>query len=118
MDQPNLPKSKDELSNEELRVSFNNETGKLTWDELAPHFARGVVVVVNTGVDLIDVAVKFARDDRDAVEKLLTSGDVAKANDDHARGWHQSKANFWAVVSAPFVLVQEIADEDQPTTTH
>jgi hypothetical protein len=118
MSEIELPQSKSDLSDDELRLSLNNETGKLSWDELARHFARGVVIKVANSVDLVEVALKFARDDRQAVEVWLTSGEVAKATDEDALHWHQNNATFWAVVSAPFVLVQEISAEQENASTH
>ncbi len=118
MTQPDLPNSKDDLTDDELRVSLNNETGKLEWAELARHFARGVVIKVDENIDLIEVALRFARDDRQAVEKWLTSGEVAKATDDDAIHWNEDNAIFWAVVSAPYVLVQEINSQQQNTPKH
>ncbi len=118
MTEPELPKNKDDLTDDELRLSLNNETGKLGWEELARHFARGVVITVAPNIDLIEVALKFARDDRKAVEVWLTSGEVAKATDIDAQRWHKNNTSFWAVVSAPFVLVQEISTEQSNASTH
>ena len=34
--------------NDELRAKINAETGKIGWKELERHFARGVVITVDT----------------------------------------------------------------------
>ena len=100
----------------ELRTQFNAETGKLGWNELERHFARGVVVWVASDLDLVEVAAAFARDDKPAVERWLTEGRVVRAASEHAERWHREQALFWAVVAAPWVLVQEIASD--PGTVH
>jgi hypothetical protein len=40
----------------------------------------------------------------------LASGKVGDVSPDLARGWHQNNAELWAVVIAPWVLVQDRAD--------
>lgn len=92
---------------EHLRAQLNGETGKLTWKELERHFARGVVVRVTHGLDLVDVAARFARDDKDSVATWIRDGLIARASNEEALDWHQRQATFWAVVVAPWVLVQD-----------
>lgn len=91
---------------QDLRAQLNLETGRIQWRELAPHFARGVVVRVAPELDLVEVALRFAQDDRPQVERWLASGDLARASDDDARAWSAADTSFWAVVAAPWVLVQ------------
>lgn len=95
----------------ELRARLNGETGKLAWAELQRHFARGVVVKVAGELDLVDVAAGMARDDADALKRWLASGQVARAAEADAAEWQARDARFWAVVTAPWVLVQELRGE-------
>jgi len=92
------------------KQKFNLETGKLDWQEIQTHFARGVVIVVNQGLDLIDVAVKLSDDNAKVIEQLIDTGDIVRAHDDHARSWVEKEPSFWAVVVSPWVLVQEIKE--------
>jgi hypothetical protein len=95
----------------ELRARLTGETGKLAWAELQRHFARGVVIKVAAELDLVDVALCMARDDADALQQWLSSGQVVRAGSGDAAEWHAREARFWAVVTAPWVLVQEIRGE-------
>jgi len=95
-----------------LRSRLNAETGVLTWQELTPHFARGVVLRVSAEVDLVDVAEKVIRDDKSALEAWIASDDVRRASDDDARDWVKREPEFWCVVSAPWVLVQERVEKE------
>ena len=104
-------KSSPQLNSDELRQAINLETGKLSWQELQRHFARGVVVVISPELDLIDVAGKFIEDNKSFVEKWSNQGKITRANDDHAQHWNKENSNFWAVVIAPWVLVQEMMSE-------
>ncbi len=93
---------------QELWLRLNGETGRIAWPELQRHFARGVLVVVGQGVDLVATACLFSKDDKEAVERMIADGQIARASDDDAREWEGRHATFWAVVVAPWVLVQEI----------
>ena len=92
---------------EDLRCKLNGETGKVGWNELARHFARGVVIRVAPGLDLIEVAATMVRDDKPAIEAWLASGQIARAATPDAIDWNVRQPVFWAVVTAPWVLVQE-----------
>ena len=96
-----------ELSDEELFHKLNGETAELSWRELESHFARGVIVRVAPELDLVRVAVSFTRDDRRMVEELMSDGRVATATDSDAIVWADIQPTFWAVVVAPWVLIQE-----------
>jgi hypothetical protein len=94
-------------TDEDLRQQLNLQTGKISWQELQRHFARGAVVKVAPNVDLVTVAVSFVKDDRAAIEAWLKDGSVVRSSDQDATSWAASNATFWAVVTAPWVLVQE-----------
>ena len=93
-----------------VRDLLNAQTGKLTWAELSRHFARGVVVTVDSSEDLIGIAESLVRDSSGAVERLCTEGKLGRADDNDAIRWQSANQNFWAVVVAPWVLVQEIPE--------
>lgn len=95
-----------------LQDKLNAETGQITWKELERHFARGVLVKVAADLDLVAVAACVSSDDRDAVERWLTAGQMARASVEDASDWNARQPMFWAVVTAPWVLVQEIARRD------
>lgn len=91
-----------------LRAQFNDETGKLSWQELERHFARGIVIHVARSLDLVAVAASIAQNDKAAVERWMSYDLIGRATSDQAKDWQQRQASFWAVVTAPWVLVQEI----------
>ncbi|ODU01956.1 MAG: hypothetical protein ABS89_06365 [Thiobacillus sp. SCN 63-1177] len=65
-----------------LRAKLNLETAQLGWPELERHFARGDVI------------------------KVIARAGIADAED-----WHARQPLFWAVVVAPWVLVQEVVKQ-------
>ncbi len=99
----------------DLRRSLNGETGRIAWRELQRPFARGVIVKVSPRLDLVDVAARIAGDDSELVAAWLRDGLLARAVTDDAIAWQARSAHFWAVVTAPWVLVQEIF-ENAPVT--
>ncbi|MDD5364691.1 MAG: DUF2288 domain-containing protein [Gallionellaceae bacterium] len=92
----------------DIRQQLNAQTGRLGWQELERHFARGSVIKVAAELDLVEVALCVAQDDKAAIESWLASGAIARAETEDALAWHGRQAEFWAVVAAPWVLVQEI----------
>lgn len=97
----------------DLEQTLNQETGVISWAELIRHFARGVVIKVDPDIDLIDVAQKIASDNMTELKIMLNEGTVARASDDDAKDWTQRNPDFWCVVTAPWVLVQEKSTPDQ-----
>ncbi|MEW6677774.1 MAG: DUF2288 domain-containing protein [Pseudomonadota bacterium] len=95
-----------------LRAKLNAETGRLVWKELERHFARGVVVWVAPGLDLVEVALRISKDDKAAVEAWMAQGQLRRAATEDALAWHERQTLFWAVVAAPWVLIQEISAPD------
>lgn len=86
---------------------LHTETAHITWSELEIHFARGVVIKVDASLDLVEVAATFANDDKLIVERWFTAGQVERLPTDTARDWNSREPELWAVVVAPWVLVQE-----------
>ena len=97
-----------ELTDDELFQKLNGETAKLSWKELEPHFARGVVIRIASELDLVQVATSFIHDDSAKIKALMSTGEIATVTDEEAIHWNKSEHSFWAVVIAPWILAQEI----------
>ncbi len=95
-------------SEEDLQTKINHETSKISWQELQKFYAKGTVIAVAAGADLIDVAMQVSDDNTVAVEQWLADGTLSQANDQQAALWHEQDTTHWAVVIAPWVLVQAI----------
>ena len=112
---PDTPLSQDpsgvnhpEDSYAELKTKLNKETAKIDWQELQRHYASGALIAVANGVDLIEVGCQLSLDNKDAVEQWLAEGAIEKVEDKQAALWFEQQVTLWAVVVAPWVLVQEI----------
>ena len=92
---------------EVMRAALNRETAQIDWNELQPFFARGNIIKVSAALDLIEVAVRMALDDKTTLATWLKTGEVGKVSDEVALDWHGRNPSLWTVVVAPWVLVQE-----------
>ena len=96
----------DPLKDTELHDKINRETARVHWSELERHFAHGAVIYVSTELDLVEVALRIAHDDKDHILRWMAEGKVAKVSDVQAQTWQQADTRLWASVVSPFVLVQ------------
>ena len=62
-------------------------------------------------MDLVDAALHVAENNAATVEAWLTEGRIARAELADAEDWYARQPMFWAVVVAPWVLVQEALKE-------
>jgi hypothetical protein len=90
---PTLEKLKEEL----LTVPFI---------DLEPHVARGSVVVVEEGLDLLAVAMAVAKDDKALIGALILKKQLTRATNIDYEAWKREKKFFNLLIIQPFVLVQ------------
>ena len=90
-----------------LYLKLLGETAPIAWQELQPFFARGAVLRVAGSLDLIAVAEAMAGDDKARIAPWLASGELRKLEAADAEDYLARDPKLWAVVVAPWVLVQE-----------
>jgi hypothetical protein len=90
-----------------LKTRLNLETARITWKELGFFFARGRVIEVIAAIDLIEVASALANDDAQQVSDWLNAEQVRVLPDAVAKEWAADDSDLWAVVLAPWVVVQK-----------
>lgn len=101
-----------QLTDDELNAVLNTETARINWLELQPHFARGQVIHVADSLDLVAVARELVRDNKARFESWTGEGLVGGVSNEQAQTWYDRKADVWAVVVAPWVLVQNATDTE------
>lgn len=94
-------------SRDELKAKLNLETSRIAWHDLQTYFARGHVVRVADSLDLIDVAVELTADNKALFEEWLAADLVGEVPPALAQSWYDHNTELWAVVVAPWVLVQD-----------
>jgi hypothetical protein len=92
--------------NDLLRAKLNQETARMPWRELQKYFAGGAVIGVSPELDLVEVAVRIANDDKAAVAQWMAENRIAKVSDAQALAWWDADMQLWAVVIKPWILVQ------------
>ena len=92
----------------ETYAAILGATAQIEWKNLEPHFARGELLVVDSALDLVDVAQALIDDDSATVKGWMQHSQLASATDEQAADWHaRNPDTLWAVVIRPWVLVQE-----------
>ncbi len=94
-------------SPEEIKARLNLETSRIHWHELQTYYARGQVVRVSPELDLLNVATQLTADNKAQFEHWMSAGQVGDVPPDLGRAWYDRNAELWAVVIAPWVLVQD-----------
>ncbi len=98
----------EDLSEDELRREFVEQTAKISWHELQPHYARGAVVWVSEGMDLVDVAMQLRLDNKATFEQWIAEGKVSGISNELGQQLFDDNPEVWAVVVPPWVLVQAV----------
>ncbi|SDH36607.1 DUF2288 domain-containing protein [Pseudomonas panipatensis] len=94
-----------------LYAKLLGETAMISWQELQPFFARGALLQVAAGLDLVEAAQAVAEDDHEKVARWLGNGELAKVDEARAEDFLARDPQLWAVVVAPWVLVQERSEK-------
>jgi hypothetical protein len=90
-----------------LRQEYHSQTSRIHWHELQTYYAHGSVVVVTPELDLVEVAVQLGLDNTDCFQRWIETAEVAAVSDQQALLWYETNVELWAVVAAPWVLVQQ-----------
>lgn len=98
------------LTGADLQTKLATETARIRWHDLQRFYAKGQVVKVAPALNLVAVAAALAEDDRQQFEQWLAADQVAAPSAEQARQWFDADAILWAVVVAPWVLVQETGE--------
>lgn len=91
-----------------LQAKITMETARIAWRELQRFFAAGSALAVAPELDLVQVAAALADDDKNRFENWLSSEQVAPVSDRQAEKWYDGDQDVWAVVVAPWILVQVV----------
>jgi len=95
---------------EVVKARLNTETAKIGWTEIQRFFAKGQVFIVASELDLIDTAARMIHDEKGSVKEWLEKKLIVQATTEDAKRWHNNDPDLWAVVVAPWILVQEASE--------
>lgn len=90
-----------------LAEEFHQQTAHIRWHELQTYYAKGDVICVAPELDLVVVAVALAMDNTHRFRAWIDAGDISPVTEQQAQLWFDQNPDLWAVVAAPWVLVQD-----------
>ena len=104
------------MSNEisDLYAQLLGQTAQMSWAEIMSIFAKGMVLWVASDQDLVAVAEQIINDDKKTISALMQQKALHNLKDEQALDFQQRDPELWAVVVAPWLIVQE----RQTATTH
>ena len=89
-----------------LRQEYHGQTARIHWHDLQTYYAQGSVVSIAPQLNLVEVAVQLGMDNAARFQQWIDAGEVAPVSDQQALAWYEANEELWAVVAAPWVLVQ------------
>lgn len=94
----------------DLKDKFEKELELCDWSMLAPHYARGVLLLVKPEIELITVAIALAEDNAQVVKQWQTSEYLRPPSDEEVTSWNKMSGEKFAkfLIVQPFVLIQKI----------
>lgn len=99
-----------DMSRDDLLARLNLETSRISWHDLQTYYARGHVVRVEPELDLLDVAAELAADNTAQFQQWMEANRIGDVSPECAQAWYDANTELWAVVVAPWVLVQDRSD--------
>ncbi len=91
---------------EELVAKLNGETAIVEWREIERFFAKGNLLLVAKGVDLINCAADMSLDNGEEIGKLINQEKIQARPVEFVKANCQPETEFWTVVVAPYILAQ------------
>ncbi|MBW4691694.1 MAG: DUF2288 family protein [Lyngbya sp. HA4199-MV5] len=94
----------------DLRTALAEALAEAEWDWLAPHARRDSLIVVESGLDVVDVALAIANDDTARVQPWIEENLIHKPFPAQLSDWNQNQSmRFNALIVQPYVLIQEVS---------
>ncbi len=96
------------MTNQDLRAQLDENLDEAEWEWLIPHVQRDSVIIVATGLDLLDVGEAIASDKASTVQNWIDEALISKPSEVQMGEWNmQREKRFNTLIVQPFVLVQE-----------
>lgn len=94
---------------QDLRAVLAENLDEAEWNWLIPHVQRNAVIVVASGLDLLDVGVAIASDNVSSVQHWIGEQLIHKPLVTQLADWNANRTKrFNTLIVQPYVLVQEL----------
>jgi hypothetical protein len=98
----------------ELREQLTELLDEAELDWLKPHIHKDSVVIVDPGLDLVEVGLAIAKDNTMAVQRWIGEQLIMKPSIDRLGEWNVAPPKFRALIVSPYVLVQVLGNGEDP----
>lgn len=89
---------------EELKKTLD----EAEWSWLKPHLQRDAVILVASDLDLLEVGMVVANDQKSQMKSWIEKGKIYKPTPGQTQNWDQTPSRrFLCLVIQPYVLIQE-----------
>jgi len=95
------------IDKNDLMKDLNRQTAKMPWSDVEKFFAHGSAVFVGADLDLIEVAAAMAMDNKEQIAAWMQTQQMGLVSESQALAWSKQNALLWAVVVAPWVVLQD-----------
>jgi len=97
-------------NNSELSIEekLKESSFRLKWSEINSSILKEVIILVSKDLDLKEVAMACANDDKGNFEKWLSTGQVLRTGQSHHTEWSERNPFFDCAIIKPFIFIQEI----------
>ncbi len=94
---------------EDLKKRLTEDIADVNWNDIKPHAQRDAVIIVNDSLNLLDVGIAIAQDDKIVVERWITEQLITKPSNEQLSSWNGNETQlFTTLIVQPFVLIQII----------
>lgn len=94
---------------EDIKKRLEEDMANVNWNDIKPHAQRDAVILVHENLNLLDVAVAIAQDDKMVVQRWITEELITKPSNQQLSDWNINETQlFKTLIVQPFVLVQSI----------
>lgn len=96
---------------EDLHTKLKRQVDVCDWQMLIPSFTRGILVYLDSSLDIIETAIHITEDSAKLIKDYMTEGKLANVTDEQHQEWLlEPKLKFHMLVVTPYVLIQKIIE--------
>ena len=95
----------------DIKQKLQEDIANSSWQDILPHAKRDAVVVIDSQLDLLEVAEAIASDKTAVVSSWIAEKLLAKPSMEQLSEWNDNpQREFTTAIVQPFVIIQPLAD--------
>ncbi|BAQ64287.1 DUF2288 domain-containing protein [Geminocystis sp. NIES-3709] len=90
----------------DLKAQLKEQLAQMDWKDLIPHAQRDALIIVDRGLDLIEVGCAIAEDKTELVQRWISEQLIQKPSTQQLSLWNGDETQkFNTIIVQPFVLI-------------